>query len=92
MNSLAMEFLMRADNEFEEFYFSNMPEAAVNIYDTMYVNKKENKTLVSKKRDQSFLYNSVSCVLVLLYKLLVIIIFVFPIFCVVATIGGAICK
>jgi hypothetical protein len=92
MNSLAMEFLMRADNEFEEFYFSNVPEASLEIYDTMYVNKKENQRLVSKKRDQSFVYNSVSCVLVLLYKLLVIVIFLFPIFCAVVTIGGAICK
>ena len=92
MNSLAMEFLMQADNQFEEMYFNNLPEAAVEIYDTMYVNRKENRRLVSKQRDISYFYNSMSCIIVLLYKLLVCIIFLFPIFCLLATIGGTICK
>ena len=54
LNSLAMEFLMSLDNNFEEMYFANVPTAAVNIYDTMYVSRKENRRLVSRKRDQSF--------------------------------------
>jgi hypothetical protein len=92
MNSLAMEFLMQADNQFEEMYFANLPEAAVEIYDTMYVSRKENRRLVSKKRDSSYFYNSASCIIVLLYKLLVCVIFLFPLFCLLATIGGTICK
>jgi hypothetical protein len=92
MNSLAMEFLMQADNQFEEMYFNNLPEAAVEIYDTMYVSRKENRRLVSKQRDISYFYNSMSCIIVLLYKLLVCVIFLFPIFCLLATIGGTICK
>jgi hypothetical protein len=92
MNSLAMEFLMQADNQFEEMYFNNLPEAAVEIYDTMYVSRKENRRLVSKQRDISYFYNSMSCIIVLLYKLLVCVIFLFPIFCLIVTIGGTICK
>lgn len=92
LNSLAMEFLMRADNEFEEMYFANVPEAAISIYDSMYVSRKENRKLVSKKRDQSFIYNSASCVLVLLYKMLVLVIFLFPVFCLTITFAGTYCK
>ena len=92
LNSLAMEFLMRADNEFEEMYFANVPEAATNIYDSMYVSREENRKLVSKKRDQSFIYNSASCVLVLLYKVLVLVIFLFPVFCLTITFAGTYCK
>jgi hypothetical protein len=92
MNSLAMEFLMQADNQFEEMYFANLPESAVNIFDTMYVNRKENRRLVSNKRDSSYFYNSMSCIIVLLYKLLVCVIFLFPIFCLLATILGTVCK
>ena len=92
LNSLAMEFLMSLDNNFEEMYFANVPTAAVNIYDTMYVSRKENRRLVSRKRDQSFFYNSASCVLVLLYKLLILVIFLFPVFCLTVTIAGTYCK
>tara|TARA_B100000795_G_C22782718_1_gene433143 strand:- start:319 stop:1230 length:912 start_codon:yes stop_codon:yes gene_type:complete len=92
LNSLAMEFLMSLDNNFEEMYFANVPTAAVNIYNTMYVSRKENRRLVSRKRDQSFFYNSASCVLVLLYKLLILVIFLFPVFCLTVTIAGTYCK
>ena len=35
LNSLAMEFLMTLDNEFEEFYFQNLPGSAEDIYDNI---------------------------------------------------------
>ena len=37
LNSLAMEFLMILDNEFEELYFQYMPGSAEDIYDNIFV-------------------------------------------------------
>ena len=92
LNSLAMEFLMRLDNDFEELYFKNLPNAAVDIYDTMYVSREENKKLVSKHRDASYLFNAVSCLLVIPYKILVLTIFLFPVLCFFMAIAGPLCK
>ena len=46
LNSLAMEFLMVLDNEFEEFYFKYLPGAAEDIYDNVFVSYHENKELL----------------------------------------------
>ena len=52
LNSLAMEFLMILDNEFEELYFKNLPGAAEDIYDTMYVTYEANKKLVKRNKKE----------------------------------------
>ena len=36
-NTLAMEYLMEMDNEFERAYFSYLPGVAADIYDNMFV-------------------------------------------------------
>ena len=48
LNSLAMEFLMNLDNEFEEMYFHYLPEAAEDIYDNFFVTFDENKKKLAK--------------------------------------------
>ena len=53
LNSLAMEFLMELDNEFEELYFKYLPGAAEDIYDTIYVDYKENKDLLTRRYKNS---------------------------------------
>ena len=45
LNSLAMEFLMVLDNEFEELYFQYVPGSAEYIYDNIFVSYEENKIL-----------------------------------------------
>ena len=50
LNSLAMEFLMNLDNEFEEMYFKFLPEAAVDIYDNVFVNFKANQEKLKKRK------------------------------------------
>ena len=42
LNSLAMEFLMQLDNEFEQLYFDNLPGSAEDIYDTSYLPMESN--------------------------------------------------
>ena len=45
LNSLAMEFLMNLDNEFEEMYFKFLPEVAEDIYDNFFDTIEDNKKL-----------------------------------------------
>ena len=92
LNSLAMEFLMQLDNEFEELYFENLPGAAEDIYDTVFVTYDENRALIGDRRKKSSCFRCVSYALVIPYKLLVVAIFVFPAFCFFVMVAGPICK
>lgn len=92
LNSLAMEFLMILDNEFEELYFEYLPGSAEDIYDNIYVTYDKNKKLIKKKKKKSCCFNLITAVLFIPYKLLIITIFLFPMICLFMTIAGPICK
>ena len=92
LNSLAMEFLMKLDNEFEELYFEYLPGSAEDIYDNIYVDYDKNKKLIKKRKKKSCCFNLITGLLFLPYKLLVITIFLFPLICFSVTIIGPICK
>ena len=92
LNSLAMEFLMQLDNEFKELYFTHLPGSADDIYDNIYVTYRENKELVKKRYKYSLCFRLFSNILYIPYKLLVLIIFLFPAICLFMTIAGAACK
>ena len=77
LNSLAMEFLMTLDNEFEELYFEYLPGSAEDIYDNIYVTYDKNKKLIKKKKKKSCCFNLITAVLFIPYKLLIITIFLF---------------
>ena len=80
LNSLAMEFLMMLDNEFEELYFQYLPGAADDIYDNIFVSYDENIELLEKRQKKDSCFKCFSCVLFIPYKLLVISVFLFPVF------------
>lgn len=92
LNSLAMEFLMQLDNEFEELYFKHLPGAADDIYDNIYVTYHENKELVKQRKKESKCFNVCSTLIFIPYKLLVLVIFLFPAFCLFMTLYGPVCK
>uniref|UniRef100_A0A6C0JC60 Uncharacterized protein n=1 Tax=viral metagenome TaxID=1070528 RepID=A0A6C0JC60_9ZZZZ len=92
LNSLAMEFLMVLDNEFEELYFQYLPGAADDIYDNIFVSYHENIELLEKRQKKDKCFNCFSCVLFVPYKLLVISVFLFPFFCFFMIFVGPICK
>ena len=62
LNSLAMEFLMNLDNEFEEMYFKFLPQCAIDIYDNIFVTVEENNKIVKEKRDKYCCFYCVSLV------------------------------
>ena len=92
LNSLAMEFLMMLDNEFEELYFQYLPGAADDIYDNIFVSYDENIELLEERQKKDGCFKCFSCALFIPYKLLVISIFLFPVFCFFMIFAGPICK
>jgi len=92
LNSLAMEFLMTLDNEFKELYFKYLPGTAEDIYDNVFVSYYENKDLLEDRLNKDKCFKFFNCIVYLPYKLLVIIIFIFPVFCFFMVFAGAICK
>ena len=92
LNSLAMEFLMMLDNEFEELYFQYLPGAADDIYDNIFVSYDENIELLEKRHKKDDCFRCCSCLLFIPYKLLVISVFLFPVFCFFMIFAGPICK
>ncbi len=92
LNSLAMEFLMQLDNEFQELYFQYLPGAADDIYDNIFVSYHENKELLEDRQKNDKCFRCFSCFVYIPYKLLVISIFLFPLFCFFMIFAGPICK
>lgn len=89
MNSLAMEFVMNFDNEFETMYFDNLPEVAEEIYDDEFVTYRDNMMMLNNK---SKCFNIMRYVVYMPFKILVISLFLFPIFCAWVAIVAPICK
>tara|TARA_B100001093_G_scaffold249833_2_gene239242 strand:+ start:2363 stop:3280 length:918 start_codon:yes stop_codon:yes gene_type:complete len=91
LNCLAMEFLMNLDNEFEEMYFHYLPEAAIDIYDNLFVNYYENQQIINK-RNKSCMFKFVHCLSWLPFKLVLLSLLFFPIICLFSMIYLPICK
>lgn len=90
-NSLAMEFLMQIDNEFEELYFKFLPEAAEDIYDNLFISFEENQKKVTEQKKTCH-FNCTRCCCFLPFKLLVFLLLIFPLFCLMFAFYGSICK
>ena len=92
LNSLAMEFLMTLDNEFKELYFKYLPGTADDIFDNIFVSYNENKLLLEHRLDNDRAFKCFTYFIYIPYKLLVLTIFIFPLFCFFMIFAGAICK
>ena len=72
LNSLAMEFIMNLDNEFEDFYFDYLPEtASIDIYDNLFVSYDTNLKKIEKRQKQCC-FKLTRCVMFIPFKLLVL--------------------
>lgn len=91
-NTLAMEFLMEMDNEFERMYFEYLPEVAVDIYDNQFVTYRENIVMVNRKTHDSVSYRCCRRVTWLPFKLLILIFMAMPLLCFAMIVFGAVCK
>jgi hypothetical protein len=91
-NTLAMEFLMDMDNEFERLYFSFLPEVAEDIYDNMFVTYRDNIILVNEKTHSSKCFRYCRMATYLPFKLLIVIFMCLPVVCFIFVIYGSLCK
>lgn len=91
LDCVAMEFLMQLDNEFEELYFKYLPEAAVDIYDNVFITYTENYKLLEKK-DKKCSFYCMHCLTFIPFKGLLIALFLFPLFCLFMMVYGPLCK
>ena len=90
MDCLAIEFLMNLDNEFESVYFDYLPESAVDIYDNVFVTYKENYDLLEKKNKECS-FCCLHFMTFIPFKILLLTLLVFPIFCLFMMVYAPIC-
>jgi len=91
-NTIAMEFLMEMDNEFQRAYFTYLPGVAGDIYDKMFVTYRENVIMVNQKTHDSASFRCCRRVTWLPFKLLLLLFMLLPIICFVMIFFGAACK
>jgi hypothetical protein len=91
-NTIAMEFLMDMDNEFERQYFSFLPGVAVDIYDNMFVSYRDNILMVNDKTQTSACFLCCRRCTWLPFKFLIIMFMALPIVCFVFIFYGSLCK
>jgi len=91
-NTIAMEFLMDMDNEFERQYFSLLPGVAADIYDNMFVSHRDNKLMVKDKTQTSSCFFYCRRCTWLPFKFLIVMFMTLPIVCFVFIFYGSLCK
>ena len=92
LNSMAMEFLMQMDNEYEALYFEFLPESATDIYDNVFVTHRENRKLVGETLDKSRCFRITRNLSWLPFKILMFCTAVFPVVCLAFVFVGGFCK
>ena len=91
-NSLALEFLMNLDNEYERMYFKYSLEEAVYIYDHVFVPPEESHREVIEKCQKSCTYRFVRQITFIPFKVLGLGFSLLPIYCFGMIVFGAMCK
>ena len=91
-NSLALEFLMNLDNEYERMYFKYSLEEAVYIYDYIFVTPEESHREVIEKCQNSCTYRFVRQITFIPFKLLGLGFSLLPIYCFGMLVFGGLCK
>ena len=90
LDSLAMEFIMNLDNEFEQMYFDYMPDSAVDIFDNLFISYEENQIKL-KELEHSIGFKAVVWFAYLPFKILVLFLMLFPLLCFVIIFAGGYC-
>ena len=91
-NSLALEFLMNLDNEYERIYFEHNLEEAVDIYDNLFVTVDQCYRDTEERAQRSCMFRWFKYLMWLPFKCISVGFIFLPIYC-FAMIGvGALCK
>ena len=91
-NSIAMDFIMELDNEFQTIYFNILPSAAYDIYDNLFVNFDESIELYNDIINKSKKFNLVKKICYIPFKIILFSFILMPIFSFIFIWLGVICK
>ena len=90
-NSLALEFLMNLDNEYERLYFENNLKEAEDIYDNYMVTPEEDFNLAEERR-KNRCYRIFEYIMFLPFKVLSLGFVLLPMYCFMMIGVGGLCK
>ena len=91
-NSLALDFLMNLDNQYEELFFRYSLDEAVLLYDTVFVTRDQSKTNVAEREAQDCVFKAFRLFTFLPYKILACGFILPPIYSAMMIAVGIICK
>lgn len=91
-NSLALEFLMNLDNEYERLYFKYSLSEAEYIYDNIFVSKEQSHKNTEKRCKESIAFRAFKLFTYLPYKILSLGFILLPIYCATMLVFGIMCK
>lgn len=91
-NSLALEFLMNLDNEYERLYFKYSIEEAVYIYDNVFVSRDESYRAIVKRTSGDTVFRCFRALTFVPYKILSCGFIMLPIYCAAMMVFGVMCK
>ena len=91
-NSLALEFLMNLDNEYERLYFKYSIEEAVFVYDNVFVSRDESYRAVEKRKASDTVFRYFRALTFVPYKILSCGFIMLPIYCAAMMVFGVMCK
>lgn len=91
-NSLALEFLMNLDNEYERLYFKYSLSEAEYIYDNVFVTKEQSHRNTEKRCKESFAFKAFKVFTYVPYKVLSLGFIILPIYCATMLVFGIMCK
>ena len=78
-NSIAMEFIMELDNEFQKIYFNILPSAAYDIYDNLFVELNNSIIMHNNKLKESKSFNLFKKIAYIPFKILLFLFIITPI-------------
>ena len=90
-NSLALEFLMNLDNNYESLYFKYRLKDAVEIYDNCFVSLPESRKRVNEKMARSQCFRVLRYLTFIPFKLLGWGFIVLPIYCLAVALFSVMC-
>ena len=91
-NSLALEFLMNLDNEYERLYFKYSIREALHIYDNEFQTNEESHRNTDSTSKQSPAINIFKIFTYIPYKVLSWGFIILPIYCASMLVFGVLCK
>lgn len=91
-NSLALDFLMELDNEYERLFFRYSIDEAVLIYDKVFVTREESYRRIEERENNDCLFKAFRLFTFLPYKILSCGFILLPIYSAMMIVVGILCK